>query len=54
MNPSEFCNMLHKIDNKENVPPGTSNSSSEQKDQPMHSMMEMAQVTCPIHSGYDN
>ena len=39
MNLSEFCEMLTKIDNKENVPPGASDSSSEQnaqqKEQPV-------------------
>jgi len=48
MNPSEFCTMLTKIDNKENIPPGTSNSSTEQKDQPMHSMWRWLKQHVPF------
>jgi len=48
MNPSEFCNMLHKFDNKENVPPGPSNSSREQKDQSMPSMWRWLRQHVPF------
>jgi len=48
MNPSEFCTLLTKIDNKENVPPGTSSSSSEQKGQPMHSMWRWLRQHVPF------
>ena len=40
--------MLTKIDNKENVPPGQSTSSSEQKDQPMHSMWRWLRQHVPF------